>query len=128
MDMHDLAHLAYTLNAMSLLIGYASSIAIDAAFFDKPIISINFEVEKNLSPAQSPTNYQQMVHCKTLRRPGGMRFVQTEDELIDWVKRYLADPALDRSGRTRLVQEQCVYTDGKSGERIGEFILKELKG
>ncbi len=128
MDDHDLAHLADTLNAMSLLVGYASSIAIDAAFFDKPIISINFEVEKNLTPAQSPTSYQQMVHCQTLRRPGGMRFVQTEAELIEWVKKYFADPSLDREGRKRLVQEQCVYTDGKSGERIAKFILSLLLG
>jgi len=126
MDAHDLAHLADTLNAMSLLVGYASSIAIDVAFFDKPIISINFEVEKNLNPAQSPTSYQQMVHCKTLRRPGGMRFVQNEEELIEWVRKYLADPTLDREGRKRLVHEQCVFTDGKSGERIGNYILSLL--
>ncbi len=126
MDAHDLAHLADTLNAMSLLVGYASSLAIDVAFFDKPVISLNFEVEKHLTPAQSPTSYQQMVHAKTLRRPGGMRFVQNEQELVLWVKKYLADPKLDHEGRKRLIHEQCVYTDGKSGERIGEFILKEL--
>lgn len=123
MDTRDLAHLADTLSAMSLLVGYASSIAIDVAFFDKPIISINFEVEKHLTPAQSPTSYQQMVHCKTLRKTGGMRFAQNEEELIEWVKKYLHDPSLDRAGRARLVKEQVVFTDGKSGERIAKFIL-----
>lgn len=123
MGVEDLAHLADTLGHMSLVVGYASSIAIDAAVFDKPIISINFEVQKNLHPAQSPTTYQHMIHCETLRKPGGMRFVQNEQELIEWVKKYLNDPSLDCDGRKRLAQEQCVYTDGTSGERIGKYIL-----
>lgn len=123
MGVEDLTRLADTLGHMSLLIGYASSIAIDAAVFDKPIISINFEVQKNLHPAKSPTTYQQMIHCETLRKPGGMRFVQNEQELVEWAKKYMNDPSLDREGRKRLVGEQCVRMDGKSGERIGNYIL-----
>ncbi|MDP3779295.1 MAG: CDP-glycerol glycerophosphotransferase family protein [bacterium] len=123
MGTQDLAHLGDTLAHMSLLIGYASSIAIDAAFFDKPIISINFEVQKNLHPAKSPTTYQHMIHSETLRKPGGMYFVQNKQELVESVRKYLQNPSLDREGRKRLVREQCVFTDGKSGERIGNYIL-----
>lgn len=123
MDVRDVEHLGDTLAHMSMIVGYASSIAIDAAVFDKPIIGINFEIKKGLLPTQSPTTYQKMVHCKTLLKPGGICFVEHADELIVWMKRYFNDPALDREGRNRLVREQCVYTDGKSGERIGQFIL-----
>ena len=127
MDFQELAYLADTLAHISLLIGYTSSIAIDAALFDKPIISINFEIQKNQSPMQSPTRYQKMIHCKTLLKPGGVRFVKNENELVEWVKRYLENPGLDYEGRKRLVHEQCVFTDGKSGERIGKYIVDKIK-
>ena len=128
MDFHELAHLADTLAHMSLLIGYTSSIAIDAAIFDKPIIGINFEIQKNILPTQSPTAYQKMIHCQTLLKPGGLRVVTNEADLIQWVKRYLENPGLDREGRKVLVREQCVFTDGKSGERIGIYILEHALG
>jgi len=122
----DLRHLADTMAHMSLAVGYASSIAIDASMFDKPSIALNFELQKN--PAmKSPVRYCQMIHCQTLFRTGGVRIVNNENELIGWVARYLADPSLDREGRERLIKEQCVFTDGKCGERIGKFMLDMIR-
>lgn len=126
LDFKALAHLADTLHHMALLIGFASSIDIDAAVFDKPVVGINFEMEKNLRPMQSPKRYQQMLHCKTILKSGGICFVNTSDELIAAVNAYLRDPSLDREGRKRLVKEQCVCMDGKSGQRIAHFILSLL--
>lgn len=122
----DLRHLADTMAHMSLMAGYASSIAIDAAFFDKPCLAINFELNKN--PAmRSPMRYCQMMHCQTLFRTGGVRVVNNEKEFVEWAGRYLADPSLDGEGRRRLVKEQCVFTDGKCGERIGTYMLSIIK-
>ncbi len=121
----DLRHLADTMAHMSLMVGYASSIAIDASMFDKPSIAINFELSKN--PAmKSPMRYCQMIHCQTLFKTGGVRVVNDEKEFIEWVQRYLADSSLDREGRQRLVKEQCAFTDGKCGERIGKFMLSMI--
>lgn len=122
MSSHDLQHLANTLAHMSLLVCYASSMSIDAAALDKPVINIDFELRK-MPLAKSPTQFYRMEHYKNAIRSGGIRFVREEHELVGWMRRYLEHPELDKEGRKRLVQEQCFYTDGESGKRIGNFIL-----
>ena len=118
----DLEHLADTMAHMSLMMGYASSIAIDAAMFDRPCIALNFELKKN--PAmRSPMRYCQMMHCQSLFRSGGVRLVDNEQQLVEWVRNYLADSSIDREGRRQLVKDQCTFTDGRCGERIGMFLL-----
>lgn len=127
MDEADLTHLKDTLSFINVLICYASSLSVDAAMFDKPVININFEITKSDLPSKSPTKFYQMTHYKEALRTGGIRLVHDKEELIAWTKRYLADPALDHEGRARLVREQCGNTDGNAGVRIGEFILSNLR-
>jgi hypothetical protein len=127
MNAEHLAHLRNTLHHMSLLVCYASSVSIDAAVFDKPIININFETRKADSFEESSTKYYSFAHYKKALHTGGIRLVQSEEELVSWVRQYLTDPSIDREGRKRLVAEQCQFTDGRSGERIGKFVLRLLK-
>ena len=125
MDQAELNHLKDTLYHMSLLICYASSISIDAAMLDKPVINIDFELAKS-EPLKSPTRFYKMEHYRNALSAGGIRLVGSESELIKWTNHYLTNPQLDQEGRRRLVLEQCKFLDGKSGERIGKFILANL--
>ena len=123
MTSREVAHLADTLLHMSLLICHASSISVDAAVFDKPVINVDFEVsERERFPDLQKRLYRMDHYAKALAS-GGIRLVGSKAELAEWVKKYLADSLLDREGRERLVREQCAFLDGKSGERMGKFIL-----
>ncbi len=126
MDSGELKHLSETLYHMSLLICYASSISIDAVVFDKPVINIDFELGGISVLAKSPTQFYQMEHYRQALRTGGICLVDSIEDLVSAVKKYLDNPALDQEGRKKLVEEQCVFTDGKSGERIGDFVLSHL--
>lgn len=122
----ELLHLKNTLFHCSVVVSYASSISIDAAVFDKPVINIGFEV-RMCDPAQKqPTRRYATVHYQKALATGGIRLVESEGELVECLKRYLMHPELDAEGRARLVQEQCVYTDGKTGARIADFLLWRL--
>lgn len=127
MTFSELEYLSNTLHYMSLLICYASSISVDAAVFDKPVININFEIKDNKLLSKSPTQFYRMTHYRKALDTGGIRLVQSEEELITRVKNYLDDPALDQEKRKALVASQCKFLDGKSGERIGKFLLKEVE-
>lgn len=122
----ELSHLTDTLHHMSLLICYGSSISVDAALLDKPVININFEPVTRKSTDLSAIKFYGMTHYKKALETGGIRLVNSEEELIKWVTAYLEKPWLDHDGRVRLAREQCQFLDGKSGERIGKFILKQL--
>ena len=126
MNFSDLFYLHDTLAHMSLLVGYASSINIDSAIFDKPVISIDFEVKPQKLLARSPLRFRNVVHCQTLLKINGAKVVKNENELVFWINNYLQNPLIDRDGRRNVVKEQCVFMDGKSGERIGNFILSHI--
>ena len=119
----EIRHLADTLAHASLLVCYASSLAVDAAIFDKPVININFEVRPTERLIKSPTQFYAMNHYQNALRTGGIRLVGSKDEFLDWLRRYLVEPALDGEGRARLVREQCGPLDGKAGERIADAVL-----
>ncbi|MEK7074610.1 MAG: CDP-glycerol glycerophosphotransferase family protein [Patescibacteria group bacterium] len=126
MTTQELEYLTNTLHHMSLLVCYASSISVDAAMLDRPVINLIFQVKDNISEIKSVKDFYPMAHYRSVLESGGVRLVGSEEELITWVKTYLADPARDHEGRMRLAKEQCEFLDGKSGERIGRFILEKL--
>ena len=123
----ELLHLKNTLYHMSILVAYATSLSIDAAVFNKPVINLNFEVKHDQPAIKTPTLRYGTVHYQKALRTGGIRLVNSLDELIQWIDAYLADPSVDRKGRQRLVEGQCFQADGKSGERIANAVLKLLK-
>jgi len=126
MSKKEVRHLADTLYHADLLVSYASSISIDAALFDTPVINIGFTAGKFEILRESPMQYYRTEHYKKAVATGGIRLVASVSEFCAWVKKYLEDPLLDSAGRAKLVETQCVFTDGKSGERIGRFLLQLL--
>src|SRR3989338_2594868 len=125
MDSAEIAHLTDTLANMSLLISYASSIVVDAAIFNKPIININFEI-KHQPSHKSPTRFHKMAHYKSVLNTGAIKMADSGADLAFWIRRYLAEPSLGAGARKALIRQQCQYTDGKSAERIANFILKNV--
>ncbi len=127
MSSAELAHLGDTLAHMSLLVCYASSLSVDAAIFDKPVININFEVVKSATMQESPTQYYKTAHYKKALDSGGIKLVGSEQELVSTVREYLGHPSNNEDGRRKLVASQCVFTDGLSGKRIGDFLLAYIR-
>ncbi|RJQ36788.1 hypothetical protein C4552_02765 [Candidatus Parcubacteria bacterium] len=123
----ELTHLADTLAHMEMLICYASSMSVDAACFDKPIINIDFEMHVNERLLKSPTQFYQMAHYKNALATGAIRMPKSPDELLGMIQAYLADPAQDREARSRLVAEQCGPFDGHAAERLAAAILRAAK-
>lgn len=126
MNHKDMLRLLNTLYHASLFICYTSSLSVDAAVFNKPIININFELEKIQKPSESPIQYYQMAHYKNATRSGGIRIVNNKSDLLKWINLYLENHELDEDGRKRLVREQCGPFLGRAGERIGSFILNQI--
>ncbi len=49
---------------------------------------------------------------------GGVRLVETEQDLVHTLRSYLRDPQQDHEGRDRIMKEECFSRDGKSTERL----------
>ncbi|OGZ97800.1 MAG: hypothetical protein A3J10_01940 [Candidatus Sungbacteria bacterium RIFCSPLOWO2_02_FULL_54_10] len=127
MTFPELDHLSDTLTYMSLLICYASSISVDAAILDRPVINIHFTLDESVRfGGFTVEQLYRLTHYRAALASGGIRLVENADALAAQARAYLEHPVQDRKGRARLAREQCAYLDGKSGERIGNFILNYL--
>lgn len=118
-------HLADSIFASDLVITWASTMIIDAAVFDKPIILVGFDASPR-PYAKSIRQYYDYDHQRRIIETGGARLAANPRELSELSKHYLEDPGLDRAGRERLVAEYCGPLDGKSSQRLADFLLARL--
>lgn len=126
MDEKDFLRLRNTLSHSALVISYASSFAVDAAVFNRPIINIGFEIKEPKNALRAVRYFYGVAHYQNIVSAGGTRLAKTKEELANLIKGYLGNPALDEAGRKKIVSEQCKFMDGKSAERLGGFVLNLL--
>jgi CDP-glycerol glycerophosphotransferase (TagB/SpsB family) len=119
-------HLADTMRHSDVIVNVASTIAIEAAIFDTPVVNVAFDGEAPAEWTRSARRYYRFTHYVNITRHDAVRVAETPDRLIEDVARYLTDPALDRDGRRRVVLEQCEFQDGRAAERVAGFVAEEL--
>lgn len=123
----DVELLFNSLYFSDVTINTISTLSIDAAALDKPVINIRFDAEKNCPKKHS---VEQMVghdHYEAIERSGGVALAHSMDKLIGQLNEYLKNPSLHTEGREIMRREQIEFMDGASGRRVANFILEELK-
>lgn len=123
---NDIAHLMDTLMHMDLLISTASTLNLEGAIFDKPLLSVAFDGHVKVPYALSVARYYQYEHLKPLVDSGGMGVAYSKEDLFSQVRRYLLDPAQDRTGRGNIVEKLVWKADGQSGKRVAEAIIRVM--
>ncbi len=114
LDESDLVNLKDTLRHSDVVVNYASTITLEAFVFDKAVVNIGFpEYYMN---AYAFTHYKPVVELKP------MRIVKSMAELIGEIDSYLHDPSRDKAERVRAVEEFIGFHDGKSYDRVVQFL------
>ncbi len=124
MDFDDFRSLADTLYYSDVVVGYPSTMMIDAAIFDKPVINVKFE--RRAHPRNFALWAYKVAHYQSVLKTGGVRLVNNESELVSWLNNYLDNPKLDSGGRKELVYSQCFSIDGQAGRRVANFLIGQL--
>jgi hypothetical protein len=119
-------HLANTMRHSDVVVNVASTLAIEAAIVDTPVVNIAFDGEMPSEWTRSAGRYYRFTHYVNITRHGAVRVAETPQQLVDHIGRYLDDPSIDRDGRRRIVAEQCQFLDGRAAERVAAFIAEEL--
>jgi CDP-glycerol glycerophosphotransferase (TagB/SpsB family) len=127
---HSQADVELLMNSLAysdVVINTISTLSVDAAAMDKPVINVRYDGDPNVPPKYGvKIFYHGHDHYEMIERSGGVRLAWTPDELIDQINMYLKDASIDRDGRRRIVAEQLEYTDGLSGKRAADAIRKYL--
>ncbi|HEY4496195.1 MAG TPA: hypothetical protein VJC04_02450 [Candidatus Paceibacterota bacterium] len=121
----DFKELADELYHSSLVIAPTSTISIDAAILNKPIINIRFDFVPEKS-YESFLRFYHSLHYQTIVESGGIRLARDKKDLLQAIKDYLVKPELNAAGRRKIAIEQTWKLDGKAGERVANLTLDIL--
>ncbi len=120
----DIVHLANSLAHADVLVSTVSTLNIEGAIFDVPLISIGFDGNAALPPELSCIRYYTYDHMRPLVDSGGMTVARSAGELIEYVQQYLTNPSLHGLGRKNIIQK-LVGQIGESGRRVAEHIIQK---
>lgn len=119
--------LAYLLHYSDVMINYFSTISLEAAICDLPVIHLGYDVYTYGHRFHMTSAFlQRQTHNRRKLRLAASRIAKNEDELIKYVNMYLADRALDREARYEYAISECGELDGKAGERLSLMIKSRM--
>jgi CDP-glycerol glycerophosphotransferase (TagB/SpsB family) len=121
--MRDQCYLASLLKHTDVLIQSRGSIALDAAAFDTPIISLNFDGELERTKADSFSRENEYAHYKPIMDSGGTWIVSSFEELMSAILGYLKNRKLHQKGRAIIRQEHIEPLDGKASQRLVQKLV-----
>ena len=127
MDKEDDDHLADSLYHCDVVVTGPSSLMLDAAVFDKPIVLIGYDGDKKKPYWQKLGRYYDYEHQKDFINSGFAKIAKTPEELVSFVKDYLNNPKLDCGARKKIAIN-ISGLNGNSGARLfsifDEFIFE----
>jgi hypothetical protein len=109
-----------------IIIAIYTTFFIEGAIFDKPLVAPAFDGDKNYDYWNSAVRFFDWEHLERLGRTNGVRRVMNFGDLVAAINEYLKNPSFLSEGRRKIVLEQCQFTDGKSGERLGRALIQAL--
>lgn len=127
MDREKTAHLANSLYHADLVITTASTITMDAAVFDRPVVCIAFDGNSRVEYWNSVRRYyENYTHYFDLSATKGFKIAYNAEEFIRAINQYLENPKEDEAGRQNIRDHFIGRLDGRSSERIANVILSAL--
>ncbi len=123
----EIAHLVNSLRHADLVITTASTMAIDAVAFAKPVICLAFD-GKSKEPYQRSVlrYYRDYTHYKLLSATKGFKIAYDKNELVKHINDYLKDPTVDKKEREEIKSQFIWKLDGGSIERLAEVLKQNL--
>ena len=115
----DVRFLANLTHHCDLNVNMASTMTLDFAIHDRPVVNLAFDVASPPPHGHPLWDYfYRFEHYRPVVELGAARFARSREELWQHVNSYLADPGLDRVGRRKLVELQ---TDSQIGGAVGRI-------
>ena len=122
----DILHLINSLHHSVVVVNTESTITLDAAAIDRPVVLVGFDGNQKLSYWNSIIRNYDREHLIEVLKTNGTRLSRDFEELVDNINAYLKDPKLDARGR-ELLRDRLLYrVDGKSSQRVAAQVLKML--
>lgn len=128
MATQEILFLSRLLRSTDVLVNFFSTMNIEAAIFDVPMVNVNFDDLPPLYPCERGHRYDIRIdyesdHNQRIVESGGTQIANDPQQMITQIESYLADPTLDRDGRKRIVDREVGPNRGNAGKAIAARIL-----
>jgi hypothetical protein len=108
---------ASTLKNTDVLLTSGSTIILDAACFDLPVVNLAYDCGLALPPWLSVKRFFRYVHAQPVEQENATWMVHNDDELRAALAECVNHPEKRREERRRLLVRAVTHTDGKTCER-----------
>lgn len=123
-DDGEVRHLANVLGHSDVTLNVRSTLSMDAAMFDKPVVNVGYGVYHH-GPVDTTWRLYKVPWYQDILATGGIRLAKNDKELLEAIRLYLVNPSADAEGRKRIRETFCLG-DGASGRRLGDALLRCL--
>ncbi len=122
----EMEHLANEFKHTDVLVSMASTLALEAAMFDVPIVNVDFYADTEPDHGPYFGRWYDSVHYGGVVATGGVRMVRSPEEMRAGIAAYLAHPEADRAGRKILAERYCQTVDGTAAAKVAAVVLAAL--
>jgi hypothetical protein len=123
-DEYQIRQWVNTFRHANVVINLSSTITIDAALCDTPVVNLDYDPEPGQPNRQLVHDINHVWdHFRPIAESSGVCLARNPDEVIAATREYLARPALHREGRRAIAAYVCGFLDGQCGARFGNAIL-----
>lgn len=120
MPVEDMHHLAETLYHSDVLLTEYSTLIIEGAIFDLPVINVGLY---NYRDTDKPASYwENYTHIRRILKTGATRNAYTIEQLIEYINFYLEERSQDKDRRKELVEQEVTTNRGCAGRMIAQYI------
>lgn len=124
----DVQLLANMTKHVDLNVNLGSTMTLDFAIRDKPVVNIAFDVSDPPVFGHPVWDFfYKFEHYRPVVELGAARFARSAEEMAEHVNAYLHNPSLDRDGRRRLVELQVGGAIGTSSARVIDVLERISK-
>lgn len=113
----DQRRLVSTLYHAKACINIASTMSLDSAVMNRPVICIDFSSETD-SPDGILYEEYKAEHYRSLVESDGIQMAHSWDELMFLLKDAITNPEKHQEQRKQMIAQQCGIVDGRAGERV----------
>ena len=114
-----------------VLVTVYSTMVVETAVHDTPIVAAVIDIPGGWNkPKKYSLSLKKIGNWPThkrFREAKAGRVASNEKELCEVINLYLKNLSLDAAERRKFIEDEITFTDGTSGKRTAEFILKVLE-
>lgn len=110
----DTVHLKNLIATSDMVITTSSTLSIDAACADTPIVNVFFD-GRSVDPVQSVARFKKYTHYARILETGGIFIADSIDQFGEAMVRYCENPSSEQENRAAIVQQQIGRLNGEAG-------------